>query len=276
MNGVQSRKVHSIEKPFPGCLGRMVSLFDLTGGVTGNRLLTDKPHHDAIGLAAFSLSRSQSDVAGIKSPTFGDQIEDKQIVSDWTRTSLTKKMNRTPIKMLIDQEMSKEVDSKPNSPNVVAKLMGLEALPPEKPNIAMQGSRRKDYSRHICGHPGIQLHHWQQEDRLMDKEMLFEVHQSSEPRDCKDIYEVWRQSKRSNHGRDKSPEIGRWTEDVNEKKMALVRQKFMEAKHLSTDERLRKSKEFIDALQILSSNQDLLIRFLDSQNLYEPQLTPSL
>ena len=44
MNGIQNRKFHTTEKPFPGCLGRMVNLFDLSSGVPGNRLLTDKPH----------------------------------------------------------------------------------------------------------------------------------------------------------------------------------------------------------------------------------------
>lgn len=46
MNGIQSRKASNVEKPFAGCLGRMVNLFDLSTGVTGNRLLTDKPYLD--------------------------------------------------------------------------------------------------------------------------------------------------------------------------------------------------------------------------------------
>lgn len=45
MNGIQNRKGQNIEK-FPGCLGRMVNLFDLNTGVPGNRLLTDKPHQN--------------------------------------------------------------------------------------------------------------------------------------------------------------------------------------------------------------------------------------
>lgn len=54
MNGIQSRKGQNVEKPFPGCLGRMVNLFDLNTGITGNRLLTDKPHYDG-NLFLFSL-----------------------------------------------------------------------------------------------------------------------------------------------------------------------------------------------------------------------------
>lgn len=193
-----------------------------------------------------------------------------QIVCDLWRSSSKKKINGTPIKMLIDQEMSKEVDSKHSPPNVVAKLMGLETLPWEEPNR----SQRKDYSQHMSGHSGIPFNHWQPGDRFMDKEMLCEVHQSAEKIDYNDIYQLRQQSQRTSHVRDKTPEIGRWAEDANGKKMALIRQKFMEAKRLSTDERLRQSKEFEDALEVLSSNKDLFLRFLDSQNLYELQSTP--
>lgn len=53
MNGVQNGKNRNLEKPFPGCLGRMVNLFDLSTGVAGNRLLTDKPHHNGDFLCFF-------------------------------------------------------------------------------------------------------------------------------------------------------------------------------------------------------------------------------
>lgn len=47
MKEIQRRKVrNNTEKPFPGCLGRMVNLFDLSAGVNRNKLLTDKPHRD--------------------------------------------------------------------------------------------------------------------------------------------------------------------------------------------------------------------------------------
>lgn len=46
MNGFQNGKNQNTESPFPGCLGRMVNLFDLSAGMTGNRLLTDRPHRD--------------------------------------------------------------------------------------------------------------------------------------------------------------------------------------------------------------------------------------
>ncbi|OIW05073.1 hypothetical protein TanjilG_06209 [Lupinus angustifolius] len=268
MNEIQRRKVQNVEKPLPGCLGRMVNLFDFSH-VTGNRLLTNQPHHDAS-----SLSRSRSDVARVIGSSFGDQLEDKMIVSDSTRSSPKKKINGTPMKMLIDQEMSKEIASKHNPPNVVAKLMGLDALPCGEPNLAVERSDIRDYSQHMRSRSGTPLKHWQQEDRFMDKEMLHEVHPNTEQIAYKDIYDIWLRSHRTSNVRDKTPEREKRTEDVNAKKMALIYQKFTEAKCLSTDERLRQSKEFDEALEVLSSNNDLLIQLLDSPNLYELQSTP--
>lgn len=46
MNGIHSVKNRNLENAFPGCLGRTVNLFDLSAGMAGNRLLTDKPHRD--------------------------------------------------------------------------------------------------------------------------------------------------------------------------------------------------------------------------------------
>ena len=54
MKRVQNKQIHNSQKPFPGCLGRMANLFDLSAGVAGNKLLTDKPHHDGDLLSVMS------------------------------------------------------------------------------------------------------------------------------------------------------------------------------------------------------------------------------
>lgn len=203
-----------------------------------------------------------------------------QIVSELRRSSSNNKANGTPIKMLLDQEMSKEVETKKNPPNVVAKLMGLDALPRQQPDPAAQRSHANNYSQCTNNHSSIPLGCWQQEDEFLDKRMRHEFHQCPEQNDYKDVYEVWQQPRKTSSGRNKSPHKGRYNEKINEKQMALVRQKFMEAKRLATDERLRQSKEFQDALEVLSSNKDLFLKFLQepnslfSQHLYELQSLP--
>ncbi|KAK7267498.1 hypothetical protein RIF29_20173 [Crotalaria pallida] len=147
--------------------------------------------------------------------------------------------------------MSKEKDSKHNLPNVVAKLMGLEALSGGEPNLAMERSQIKDYPQHMFGlHLGSPF----------NKEVMPMLHDHHH----KDIYEIWlqRSQRIRSYVRDKKKMAQE--EDVDDgKRMALIHQKFMEAKRMSTDERLRKSKQFEDALEVLSSNSDALVKLLD-------------
>lgn len=53
MTGIQNGRTRNLEKPFPGCLGKMVNLFDLSAGMPGNRLLTEKPYRDGIFIELF-------------------------------------------------------------------------------------------------------------------------------------------------------------------------------------------------------------------------------
>jgi len=53
MNGIQKGKSRNLKEPFPGCLGRMVNLFDLNIGVPGNKLLTENPYQDGKFLIFF-------------------------------------------------------------------------------------------------------------------------------------------------------------------------------------------------------------------------------
>ncbi|KAI3694363.1 hypothetical protein L1987_77328 [Smallanthus sonchifolius] len=234
----------NLERPVPGCLGRMVNLFDLNGSVGGNRLLTEKPYCEGS-----PVSRRQSDVS--RSCVVDDQMHDKVMVSELAKSPSNRKPNGTPIKMLIAQEMSKEEISVPqrNPPSLVAKLMGLDDVPQRqhlgsascRSNVRGSGSRSRSHSGSL--------------DFIQEHE---EVNQ------YKDVFETWQQSCKTYGG---SPQKGsNYKESKNEKNMALIREKFMEAKRLSTDEKLRQSKQFQDALEVLSSNKDLFLEFLQEPN----------
>ncbi|KAL8489984.1 hypothetical protein ACS0TY_025764 [Phlomoides rotata] len=244
----------NFENTYPGCLGRMVNLFELNIGVSANKLLTDKPHRDGS-----PVSRSISDVSRM-SPSL-DQLEEKVIVSELTNSFSNKKSNVTPMKMLIAQEMSKEVDSRRSPPNLVAKLMGLDALPQQEPNSS---AKRSQFKGHPRRHSDIPMSTWEQHNGFFHY---------AEPDEFKDVYEIWQQSQ-------KSTRKGRYDETTNAKKMALVRQKFVEVKRLSMDEKLRQSKQFQDALEVLNSNKDLFLKCLQepnsalSQQLYNLQTIP--
>ncbi|CAA0815255.1 Protein of unknown function (DUF3741 [Striga hermonthica] len=229
------------KKSYPGCLGRMVNLFELNIGVSPNRLLTDKPHRDGS-----PISKSRSDVSRLSlSP---DPVVDEGIEHGLRSYSPNRKSNGMPIKMLIDHEMSKEVDSRRSPPNLVAKLMGLDALPHPELEPATNRSPSKGNPR---SHSEIPVRNWQRQQRFSHY---------GESNEYKDIYEIWEQPQRHTM--------------ENDKKMTLVRRKFLEAKSLSMDGRLRQSKQFQDALEVLSSNRDLFLKCLEepgqvfSQQLY--------
>ncbi|KAL6954160.1 hypothetical protein U1Q18_047666 [Sarracenia purpurea var. burkii] len=269
MNGIESSKTLNLEKPFPGCLGRVVNLFDMSTGVAGNKLLMDTPHRDGS-----QHSRWQSDAA--RTSPIVEPVEDKVIVSELRSSISYKKSNGTPMKMLIAQEMSKEMESKHNPPSVVAKLMGLDGLPRQQSNSEARRSHSREYSR---SHSDIPLGYWQREHGL-DMQRQHETCLVPEQNEYKDVYKIGHQSQKKSYGREKSPQKRRDNENANEEKMALIRQKFIEAKRLATDEKLRQSKQFHDALDVLSSNKDLFLKFLQepsclfAQNLYDLQSIP--
>uniref|UniRef100_A0A1J3K3H1 DUF4378 domain-containing protein n=1 Tax=Noccaea caerulescens TaxID=107243 RepID=A0A1J3K3H1_NOCCA len=249
MDELRGRKAQKIESPVPGCLGRMVNLFDLGTAVNGNKLLTDKPHRDGS-----SLSRSRSDVTRTPSPSYKGRSEADLIMPD-LRRSASSKVSGTPMKKLIAREMSKEVEPKQSPTNVVAKLMGLETLPQlELETATQQRSKSRSYS-HSSPNQAV-------DNEVQKYEEL--------SREFKDVYEMWQSPQKVSRSRDSSPRKGRYDESTTEK---LVRQKFAEAKRLVTDENLHQSKEFQDALEFLSSNKDLFVKFLQESNSFSQHLS---
>ncbi|RZS05721.1 hypothetical protein BHM03_00036265 [Ensete ventricosum] len=161
------------------------------------------------------------------------------------------------MKMLIAQEMSKETKSKRKPHSVVAQLMGLDDdLTTQSSPVASQRKLLKGYPQTASA--GVHRGHLQ-DDVFGNNEVPCELHQH----DClkmehRYVSEVWKQPSQS-----RSRRCG---ESQNDLRMALVRQKFMEAKHLASDENLIHSKEFQDALEVLNLNRDLFLKFLEEPN----------
>lgn len=184
---------------------------------------------------------------------------DVQVISELRRTSLNNKSIRTPIKMLIAEEMSKETISTETPPNVVARLMGLDAVICQQPHLASQRSHSRNFS-----YSNVPMDYWQQEHESLESQELHEIRQYPEQNNFKDVYEIWQSH--NDRVRDKASQKERYSESPSEKKMALIRQKFTDLKLLATDEKLRQTKQFQDALEVLSSNNDLFLRFLQEPN----------
>ncbi|CAH9074437.1 unnamed protein product [Cuscuta epithymum] len=199
-----------------------------------------------------------------------DQIEDKVVVAKSSGTISNRKSKGTPMKVLIAQEMSKDINNKYNPPSVVAKLMGLDTLPSQQPDSSRQrdcagGSARvhTDTQSSYCG---------DSRNGTLNAELCHEFHQYTEQNHCKDVYEVWQHPQKRSL-RNKVSE-SRCVE--KDKRIDYVRQKFLEAKFLSIDEKCHQTNQFRDTLEVLSSNTDLFLKFLQEPNPMFPQQISSL
>lgn len=159
--------------------------------------------------------------------------------------------------------MSKEADCKQNPPNVVARLMGVDHLPVGRSDFT---SRRISKEEHPF------------DDLSGDyRSKLYKHHLSSHGNEgWKDVHPL-----RIDNSRCKNHAKERHEQNCYEKRMSLVHEKFVEAKRLATREKLLHSKEFRQALQVLSSNRELFLKFLEEPNsflsrrLYENVSPPS-
>lgn len=177
--------------------------------------------------------------------------------------SSSKKSIGVPMKCLIEDELiMKEKKTRHPSSGVIARLMGLDTLPPPPPP--------KPYPDHHGYHchkkkaeasPETVYH----EPSISHERYIFTEDELPELKDVFEITEARKAKKKFYsspvHSKNSSPE------------MNFVRKKFAEAKRLSTEESLHSSREFNDTIEALESNRDALLEFLSEPNsLFAKQL----
>ncbi|CAD5186187.1 unnamed protein product [Musa acuminata subsp. malaccensis] len=214
----------------------------------------------------FVQSRRRMDTSRItrgsshKSNSFA---EENSFALEFGRCS-SKEAIMKPIQTLMDEDMSKEMESRHASPSVIAKLMGLNTLPSPPPVAHKELKNVETYfqpesSTGFQGNfvpPKVHSHH-----KCINEDQEF-----------KDIFEVMETAKFRKH-KNRSTRKTMLSSKRSETGMNFVRQKFMDVKRLSTDETLQNSKEFDDALEILHSNKDLFMKLLqDPDSLFNRHL----
>ncbi|EXB67881.1 hypothetical protein L484_008898 [Morus notabilis] len=164
----------------------------------------------------------------------------------------------TPMKKLLAKEMSKETESKRRSPSVIAKLMGLDGLPTQLPAYKEEKGMSENYLQTSGSAEKGQRSSRHYDYRSSSRKS------SKDEQEFKDVFEVLETSKVASCS---YPSQGVVNSNLTDAEIAFIKQKFMDAKRLSTDEKLQSSKEFHDALEILDSNKDLLLKFLQQPDL---------
>ncbi|CAL9099962.1 unnamed protein product [Musa acuminata var. zebrina] len=178
-------------------------------------------------------------------------VEENSFSLEFGRSSC-KKTSGKRIQSLVDKEVSKEIETRHPSPSVIARLMGLETLPP--PQIACKRQKDADACSQAVSSTGIQ-------GKFVPSKENFCLKNTNEDQEFKDIFEVMDTAK-FKKCENQSTRKAKLTFKGSKTDMDFIRQKFMDVKRLSTDEALQNSKEFDDALEILHSNKDLFLKFL--------------
>ncbi|KAK4396273.1 hypothetical protein Sango_1463900 [Sesamum angolense] len=140
---------------------------------------------------------------------------------------------------------------KKRSPSVIARLMGLDGLPSPR-HVHRQQKRYTDSYQYQDASANVQRNSQLYDGRSNRRSSL-------DHQEFKDVYEDLEASHVVNRRCS-----SRWSASsiLTKPEMALIRQKFIDAKRLSADEMLQDSKELDDTLEMLDSNKDLLLKFL--------------
>lgn len=163
-----------------------------------------------------------------------------------------KRGSGTPIKRLLAEEMAKESENRRRPPNVIARLMGLDGLPSPQHGYKQQ-KRLSDKHQQRSASLGINQNEQPHESRSSKMSPV-------DQQDFKDVYEDMEASHVTNHRYS-----SRWSANPRfaMPQMAHIQQKFMDARRLSSNEKLLLSKEFDGTLEILDSSEDSLLEYLE-------------
>ncbi|XP_044330143.1 uncharacterized protein [Triticum aestivum] len=178
---------------------------------------------------------------------------------DGSRLCTPKRAGRTPMKMLIDDDVYRDVTARHTSPGVVGRLMGLDIMPSlgVHNQDTCNGDRSQGRSPGSCSDKSGNY-----SDRHAFSGDVPRRASTDEIPEFKDVFEVMETTRMKNRNRNTCSGHDR----VNSADLNFVRQKFMDAKRLSADESFQRSKEFNSALEALVSNKDALMEILQESN----------
>nr|GMD01346.1 uncharacterized protein LOC109158330 isoform X2 [Ipomoea batatas]GME17531.1 uncharacterized protein LOC109158330 isoform X2 [Ipomoea batatas] len=175
--------------------------------------------------------------------------------------SASKRVIGKPMKKLIAEEMLNEVESKRKSPSIIARLMGLDGMPSPQ-QLSRQQRRLSESSRQgkekIDSHRTVHLFVDQARRNSMDYHEFNDMNEDLEASHIANRRFSSRWSTKSGPNMD-MPE------------MAVLQHEYLEATHLSTDEKLQSSKGFDDTLEEQESNDELLLKCLPQRDSLFPK-----
>uniref|UniRef100_J3M3E4 DUF4378 domain-containing protein n=1 Tax=Oryza brachyantha TaxID=4533 RepID=J3M3E4_ORYBR len=174
-----------------------------------------------------------------------------------SRQGFSSKRNLVPAKTPSAKEGPEQVEFTHCAPGIVARLMGLDTVPrPKKAIDRWQSDIQCSMQRQLSGVD--QVYDASSEDQPCSS-------RADDLPELKDVFEVTEmENKEMCIGLQSGKEESCPRSDKDD--LEFVRQKFLDAKRLSTDEVRRNSKEFCEALEILYPKKDVFLEILQENS----------
>lgn len=254
------------EKDRAGCIWGLISIFDFRHGRTTRKLLSDRTRGSKPALAASASSSSMQELPNLSDS--GLNIEDDE------ETEVAVPDPKTSVKELMEEEMVNEQSLKDqcNGSEIDA-----EDCDSQKSWRARKNSRR---TRRACSKPSNTHSHdlddagnlrseapchqdsggTALDDLDIVMEELRQIHQKNRK------FVKLRQGLHNSHNKQSDQSHPVVEEKVNAAIEVFINQRSRNNKELGEDNKTLQSKEFMDALQTLSSNKDFILGLLKDPN----------
>lgn len=179
------------------------------------------------------------------------------------KRSYSKKASGMPIKVLIDEEMSRKKHVRRSSPSLIARLMGLDAMPSPgalRPLKEVRNSSKKVLSNDF-------------HEKITSQEDCSLQSSNDEHQEFKDVFEVV-QDPNVEKQKDRIFKKGLASLRQHEIDKAFIRQSFIDA---TSDGMPQRCKKLVDAEEDLDHNKDIYLPFLQepSKHLHDLTRSPS-
>ncbi|OVA14023.1 Protein of unknown function DUF3741 [Macleaya cordata] len=220
------------EKHHTGCMSGLISIFDFRQGRSSQKLLPDRRHgssRHAVG-TGYSKNRLKllHDVDPFEGKNDGDDNKTSKI-----------DIGRRSVKKLMEEEMVSV-----QHPKKKIRTAAVESQEPEYSHLDLVALMEE-----FCSHVHQRLHHENKGDSSDGQDSISSV--NHDQLDELDLQLVRKHTILE--------------EKLSEAAEAFLNQKFIDAKQ-STDGAIHQTQQFMDALDILNSNKDLLLKLLEDSN----------
>ncbi|XP_077222467.1 uncharacterized protein LOC143856211 isoform X2 [Tasmannia lanceolata] len=257
------RKV-SFEENHPGCMWRILHLFDFHQRVMNRKMISDNKHYRGRRAGGIKIPRTKLNTTGADARELMNEEEAYCLLGDKMKeTNPTRKKSGRRIKALIAEEMSKEQNQK----RPIARLTrtySIHHMEDAELDLISELSADGDS-------PIIELHPHETNPCTSSVYNPILVQSPDEPIVYNKRCEVCGTMNSTQLGHDQLYELRRQflekheilEEKLDEARAALLEQTFVDGKELARDVvAVHQSKEFLDALELFNANREVFLKIL--------------